>query len=321
MSEPMQVAPVEVFRSLTREACDDRAFMLSAVNIPSEIVASVAGYSVYVAHPQGALAAHHLWQYEQEMRRRQVAAIPAPPLPQHPDAWVGSLLYVVLLVLVALAVVNGWGRADLFALGELDSARVQQGQWWRSLTALTLHLDIVHLVSNLGAGVAFGYFASRQIGAGTAWLLIVLAAGVSNFIEAWLGTTSHRSVGASTAVFAALGLLAAHAWRTRLVRCAPMGAPLGATGGWRGTAGTARQRRRRRSCRGTSRPTWSLMRWGLRWVRHLAWRLRCLRSRRGCRGCRRGGRCDRNRNAGAGLVGGRQLMTPLAARDSRSMAR
>jgi rhomboid protease GluP len=216
MSGRMQVAPVEVFRSLTREACDDRAFMLSAVNIPSEIVASVAGYSVYVAHPQGALAAHHLWQYEQEMRRRQLAAIPAPPSPQHPDAWVGTVFYVVLLVLIALVVVKGWGRADLFTLGELDSARVQQGQWWRALTALTLHLDIAHLVSNLGAGAAFGYLASRQIGAGTAWLLIVLAAGSSNFIEAWLGTTSHRSVGASTAVFAALGLLAAHAWRTRL---------------------------------------------------------------------------------------------------------
>ena len=149
------------------------------------------------------------------MRRRHVPAIPAPPLPQHPNAWTGSLLYVALLVLVALAVVNGWGRGDLFTLGDLDSARVQQGQWWRALTALTLHLDIVHLVSNLGAGVAFGFLASRQIGAGTAWLLIVVAAALANLIEAWLGTASHRSVGASTAVFAALGLLAAHAWRTR----------------------------------------------------------------------------------------------------------
>ena len=126
----------------------------------------------------------------------------------------GSALYVAILVLAAMMVVRGWGRLDMFALGTLDAAAVQAGQWWRAFTALTLHVDIVHLMMNLGAGTAIGYLASRQMGVGTAWLLTVLGAGVANLTEALASVPGHQSVGASTAVFAALGLLAAHSWRT-----------------------------------------------------------------------------------------------------------
>lgn len=204
---------VPVYRSLSRKACDERAFVLAAVNISGEILVEEAGFVLGVPSSQAALAVHHLWKYDNEQQPR-VAPLPAP-VRRFAHAWVGSCVYLLLLAAVMLAVVRGWGPPDLFMRGDLDSALVQQGQWWRAITALTLHVDIVHLVSNMGAGAVFGWLASRQLGAGSAWLLILLAAGLSNFIEGWLGVGSHRSVGASTAVFAALGLLAAHAWRTR----------------------------------------------------------------------------------------------------------
>jgi membrane associated rhomboid family serine protease len=43
-----------------------------------------------------------------------------------------------------------------------------------------------------------------------------MGAGLANWIEAVFGPATHRSVGASTAVFTALGLLSAYSWRTRL---------------------------------------------------------------------------------------------------------
>lgn len=209
---------VPVYRSASREACAERAFVLSAVQIPSQLLVLESGFVLGVEPAQAALAAHHLWQYESEQRQRASdaarAARPAPA-PHLPHAWVGAFVYVALMSVVMLAVVQGWGPADLFARGDLDSALVREGQWWRAVTALTLHLDIVHLVSNLGAGAVFGWLASRQLGVGSAWLVALLAAAGSNFIEGWLGAQAHRSVGASTAVFAMLGLLAAHAWRTR----------------------------------------------------------------------------------------------------------
>jgi rhomboid protease GluP len=213
MSDQMTPDFMEVFRSLDRAQCDDRAFMLAAVNIPSEVSLESTGYVVRVPYAQAAFATHHLWQYEQELRRRPRVVL--PPARVYPYAWLGSAIYIALLALVAMIVVRGWWRPDTFMVGSLNAAEVQSGQWWRAITALTLHLDIVHLLMNLGAGAAIGLLAGRQIGAGHAWLLTVLGAGLANLVEALFSMPGYQSVGASTAVFAALGLLAAHSWRTR----------------------------------------------------------------------------------------------------------
>jgi membrane associated rhomboid family serine protease len=193
--------------------------MLAAVSIPSEVDLASTGYVVRVPYAQAAFANHHLWQYEQELRRRPRVVLPPPRV--YPHAWVGSAIYIALLALIAMTVVRGWWRPDTFMLGSLNAAAVQSGQWWRAITALTLHLDIVHLLMNLGAGAAIGFLASRQIGAGHAWLLTVLGAGLANLVEALFSMPGYQSVGASTAVFAALGLLAAHSWRTRRIATHP----------------------------------------------------------------------------------------------------
>jgi membrane associated rhomboid family serine protease len=48
-------------------------------------------------------------------------------------------------------------------------------------------------------------------------MLIVAAAAVANLLEATLAQSHYLSAGASTAVFAALGLIAAYTWRMRRV--------------------------------------------------------------------------------------------------------
>jgi rhomboid protease GluP len=211
-STPDAADLIDVFGSPDQAACSDRAFMLGAVNIPARIDGGPSRYVVQVPHRFAAFAAHHLWQYEQELRRRPMVAPHERPLPH---AWLGSLVYVVLMSLVSLAVVRGWWGPDAFMRGALSPAAIRAGEWWRALTALTLHLDIVHLVMNLGAGAAIGFFASRQLGPGHAWLLTLLAATGANLLEGMLGAASHLSAGASTAVFAALGLVSAHAWQLR----------------------------------------------------------------------------------------------------------
>jgi membrane associated rhomboid family serine protease len=124
-------------------------------------------------------------------------------------------MYVAVLLGVTYATSSGMWRLDAFDVGELDATRVQGGQWWRAWTALTLHLDAPHLAANAAAGIWFGYLAGRLIGVGNAWLLVVLGGGLANWLEAYFGPATHRAVGASTAVFTALGLLSAYSWRTR----------------------------------------------------------------------------------------------------------
>ncbi len=230
----------EVFRSATHARCTDRALVLMAVNVQSEIRYDGLTYVLYVDAGDAPRAFAQLRQYEQEN-------VPAPPPPPrarlHGYAWVGVACYVAVLLGVAFAISSGWWRPEAFDSGALDAERWRDGQWWRAWTALTLHLSADHLVANVGGGIWFGYLAARQLGTGTAWLLIVTGAAIANGLEAQWGPASYRSVGASTAVFTALGLMAAHSWRTRLPlrqsrarRWAPLVAGT-ALLGWLGTAG------------------------------------------------------------------------------------
>lgn len=186
--------------------------MLAAIGISSTIHFDGLQFVLEVDAAEAARAATQLGQYELE---RRPAPPPPPPPPHHPYAWVGCIVYVVTLVAIGLIVSNGLWRLDAFDIGALDAGRVQSGQWWRAWTALTLHLDGAHLAANLVAGVWFCYLAAAQIGSGSAWFLIVTGAACANLLEALLGPPTHLSVGASTAVFTALGLLAAHSWRLR----------------------------------------------------------------------------------------------------------
>jgi membrane associated rhomboid family serine protease len=206
------VGLVEVFRSFWRPACDERAFVLHAVGIASQTAWNGRDWSLYVATGSENEARAQLLRYERENppRRR-----PAPPEPLHSGAWIGSLGYAAVMLLVGFLAGNGAFYADWLDAGSLRTAPVRAGEWWRAVTALTLHLDVGHLLANLGFGTVFGLLAGQLLGPGIAWASVLAAAAGANLLNAWIQPEMHSSVGASTAVFATLGLLAAYAWRKR----------------------------------------------------------------------------------------------------------
>ena len=89
-----------------------------------------------------------------------------------------------------------------------SKAKILDGQWWRLVTALTLHADWVHLSSNLAIGGIFVIFLCRELGSGLAWSLLLSAGILGNLVNACVQEPGHSSVGASTAVFGAVGILA-----------------------------------------------------------------------------------------------------------------
>jgi rhomboid protease GluP len=214
MDGPMDEEPilVEVFRSRRRRPSDERAFVLHAVGIQSTVTFAGSRFILWVREADGAQALTHLRQYESENLPRP----PPPPPPRvYPYAWVGCVAYVLCLMGVAFLISAGLVRLDAFDTGDLLASSVRSGQWWRAWTALTLHVDGAHLAANLGAGVWFGYLAGRQIGVGSAWFLTVTGAAIANLIEGFSAAPDYSSVGASTAVFTALGLMSAYSWRER----------------------------------------------------------------------------------------------------------
>jgi rhomboid protease GluP len=191
----------------------DLAFVLDAVGIPYERRMTVAGTSLWVEAEHHSRAAQELRQY---LRENRGATLPPVAWPQHPHALYGVVGYAAVVIAVALASLahafdEGWHSA-----GALDPDFLARGEWWRVVTALTLHGDVLHLVSNLAFGALFGYPASRYFGPGVAWLLILVGGALAYGVDALLHPPQHHLIGASTAVFTALGLIAAYGWRRHM---------------------------------------------------------------------------------------------------------
>ncbi len=147
---------------------------------------------------------------------RESVGWPPPPLPEGTERRFG-LATPLLWALVVMAVYCGqirWpGRLEDW--GDLDARAVfDRGEWWRLGTALFLHADAGHLISNGLSGVFTFAAVLMTIGPGRGWLLLALASATGNLAVAALNYPGpYRSLGASTAIFAGLGLLTGRAIR------------------------------------------------------------------------------------------------------------
>lgn len=168
------------------------------------------GFALFVRLSEAARARAELAATEAEEAeawRATIAdqALAAPPATRH--AWAGSV--AMMAALVAFHAVTGPSRAEgaWFDAGASDASLVLHGEWWRAITALTLHADPAHVLSNAGLGAIVVGAVMRAMGVG--WgAALVLAAGVAgNFANAWLYQAHHASIGFSTAVFGAIGIL------------------------------------------------------------------------------------------------------------------
>jgi hypothetical protein len=178
--------------------CADCAFLLDAIGIPYERRTTATGASLWVLPEHHARAARELGAFLRENRR---PAQPPVVWPRHPHALYGVIGYALVQVVATLATVSYAFDKNWVSNGALDAGFLGRGEWWRVLTALTLHADMPHLLSNLVFGGLFGYPAARLFGPGLAWLLIVAGAGLAYGIDALLHPPQHYLLGASTAVF------------------------------------------------------------------------------------------------------------------------
>ena len=170
--------------------------------------------ALVVPAEHSARAAEELRLYEEE--NPPVLAKPRKRI-VYQDALPGVAGYVVIVCAVAFLAGYSFFGTNWFTAGRVDGTLIRDGEWWRTITALTLHSGVRHLVGNLVFGVFFGIFAGRLLGSGVAWLTVLIAAALGNVANTLLLDSTHRSIGASTAVFATLGLLAGYVWRGQLM--------------------------------------------------------------------------------------------------------
>ena len=154
-----------------------------------------------------------VWEIE-EYERVNRGWPPPEPRPARLSASGGDDAVVSIVVSLSLLLIYGLTGPFTRELpvcdrGCADSARILTGEWWRTITALTLHVDVTHVSGNALCCIFFGGALSGQVGSGLGWLLVLTAGGLGNAAAAVLGEPGHTAVGASTATFGALGALAA----------------------------------------------------------------------------------------------------------------
>jgi membrane associated rhomboid family serine protease len=204
-------APHAVIFRGSKPLCREYSLVLEARGIEHEVRESGDSGLLTVPTPLVHLAYEEISRYSAE---RDVPRSAPSLVEPFPGAGFGAIGYALILLLTAYCAGVGLFGADWLSLGALDAAAARE--WWRALTALTLHLDQEHLMGNLLFGALAGMAAGRLLGPGVAWASIVGAGALANYVEILIAPATHRAVGASTAVFAALGLLAGLAWRQRL---------------------------------------------------------------------------------------------------------
>jgi rhomboid protease GluP len=208
-AEPVTAAAV-VFRG-PKALCHEFSLVLEAKAIEHEMADSGGSWVLEVSPTSVHRAYEEMSRYSAERGAPRETARRVEPFG---GAALGAIGYTLVLLITAYCAGARLFGVDWLSVGSLDAGVASE--WWRAATALTLHLDQEHLLGNLLFGVVAGIAAGRLLGPGVAWASIVGAGTLANFAEVLVAPVSHRAAGASTAVFAALGLLAGLAWRQRL---------------------------------------------------------------------------------------------------------
>jgi len=204
---------VEVFAADSRAAIHEAALVLDAMGIDNMIAHHAQSWGLLVAEDDQKTAHHHLQAYWLENQPSGEQPVDAHIID---SGWPGVVGYMFVIWLVPA--LSSFTALDFRALGALDAAAVTGGEWWRAATALTLHADIAHIGANSLFGCMFGLFVGRYLGSGFGWLLVLLCGCAANLLNAFVQPGQFRAIGASTATFAALGIVPAYGWRRGFFR-------------------------------------------------------------------------------------------------------
>ncbi|MDY6986530.1 MAG: rhomboid family intramembrane serine protease [Thermodesulfobacteriota bacterium] len=193
--------------NLSAKEVESFALVLSSSGIGYDVKRGEGGWEVWVQEEDFQRARKTMEAYLEE--NRAFYAQQAPP--SAPSPWGFSAIWVctALLACHVIWTTGNQSEAMVKACGS-SASQILRGELYRTVTSLMIHGSPLHLLGNLVGIGLFGTALCSITGAGVGWLMILTTGMVGNLVNAFLYRTGHVSIGASTAVFGAIGILAAY---------------------------------------------------------------------------------------------------------------
>ncbi len=209
--EPFEIGLVALGPVRGDRKMREHALVLQSMGVGHAVRPTQAGYFLLVPEADEPRARASIDRYEEE--NRDWPPRPRRERPGFAGAPLAPLLFLAVAAFFVLATGPVASGSRWFQHGTAVSDLVIGREPWRAVTALTLHADSVHILGNVISGGVFASAVDRRLGPGLSALAVLASGAAGNAANAlWhhaIGEGGHASIGASTAVFGAVGLLAA----------------------------------------------------------------------------------------------------------------
>ena len=183
---------------------EEWALVLAAAGISHRVEPWGERWTLFVPDEDVARAHDALRDFDaEEATRAPISASAEPPVPWFLGVLAGALLLGGFVLIGSPSGALRWFERGAAVAGSM------RAEPWRAVTALTLHLDVAHVAGNAIATAVLLPVIAQRVGAGIALALTLLAGAVGNLLAALAHAPDHAAVGASTATFAAIGILGA----------------------------------------------------------------------------------------------------------------
>jgi len=196
-----------IHEGLTRRQVDTFGLVLSSADVEYRTVRTSEGWQIWVPKhvENGAATAIAAYLSENDDTGESSPAATWPVTRTLAGVWM-----VLILMAVHLAVTASGQAAVLRRIYGASAEQILNGELYRITTALLLHADGLHLAGNMVGIALFATAVCSTAGFGAGGLMILVAGMTGNLLNALLFKTGHHSIGASTAVFGAVAIAAAH---------------------------------------------------------------------------------------------------------------
>ena len=193
--------------NLSDDDADKYGLVLSSTGISHHVRNGEHGWEIRVSDKDYEKAVFAIEQYLDE--NPEIRKTQDPLYDKYQRTYTG-IWVSILLIACHVAIVSS-NKSNLFVKTYGSSAyHILHGEWYRSVTSLMLHAGPLHLMGNIVGIMVFGTAVCTIMGWGVGWLMIIVTGMIGNLMNALLYTSGHISVGASTAIFGAIGMLSAH---------------------------------------------------------------------------------------------------------------